>query len=375
MIGVLVAALVAAQPAPADFASYPVCVSVRAPIHEPCKLSQTFDAETASRLIGTRNTIWWLHGDALTMIARPTALPWVALCCSIQTGLDPIIGADLAAGTVRVPHLDEAVLDIKAAPGSGPTTTYRGIHAPPAPARSDPLQGTLIDHDFASPNLHEHRSVWFYVPPNLSAGTRLPVVYMADGGAKDFAPIAEALILRKQIRPLILVGIEAATPSRRPCLSDDCDRRGKEYEAGHDAADTPFKRHLHFLIEEVAPYVAAHYPVSKDRRERALAGTSQGAVWAAQTAELRPDLFGAAIVLSGTGSVAKNPETLGSSRIFVSAGEFEADRLGAMKRFAEKARVAHADVQVDTIWAGHSDLTWDILLARALIWLYPYPYQ
>jgi enterochelin esterase family protein len=248
---------------------------------------------------------------------------------------------------------------------------YRGINAPPAPARSEPLKGTLVSRDFSSANLHEHRSVWIYEPPCIPTGAHLPVIYMADGGAKGFAPIAEALILEKRIRPVILVGIEAAAPLRPQCYSANCDRRAKEYELGRDGANVPFQNHMHFLVEEVMPYIAAHYPVSQDRRDRTVAGVSQGSVWAAQTAQIKPDLFGAAIALSGTSAVEMTPKALAHSRVFTGAGEFEADRLAAMRHFAETARAAGAEVQVQTLWAGHSYLAWNIMLAEALRWLYP----
>lgn len=121
---------------------------------------------------------------------------WAALCCAIQTPLEPTRDAGIAAITVRVPRVREALLDVAIIRGAAvtPPVPIRGIDAPPAPRRAQPLRGTLVALELDSPALSEKRAVTIYVPPDIPPGRRLPVIYLADGNTEGFAPVAEAAV-------------------------------------------------------------------------------------------------------------------------------------------------------------------------------------
>lgn len=146
MIPALLMLLLAdAQPVPAMFTRAPPCRSATAPIDEACEIPLAVSGAEALHLMGSRDHVWWLDGDRLTMIARPTVESWVMLCCSVQTPLDPIKGTDLAAITVRVPRLREAILDVRPSPTRDDVPEIvRGPEAPPAPERLMPPASRLI---------------------------------------------------------------------------------------------------------------------------------------------------------------------------------------------------------------------------------------
>lgn len=364
-----------ALPVPAMFSSLPRCRDRTAPIDSPCTIDADVDAATARKRLGRKDHVWWLHGDRLTMIARPTTERWVMLCCSIQTGLVPIAGTGLAAVTVRIPRVGEAILDVRPFPTPDDTPQIvRGPDAAAAPARTTPPPERLIRVAIASHWLGETRGLTIYLPPPNATTRSLPVVYLADDLAAKFAPIMEAAVLAGRSPPAILVGIDAAKPLTGACTGLTCDRRGPEYKidmSGGDASTaSPFGKHLRFVVDEVIPYIEAHYPASAQRQNRIVGGSSNGGHWALIAAALRPDVFGKVMALSASGRPAASQTTaLARARLYGGAGLFEPDYRANTLGAAAAAEGAGAQTRTRTVVAGHSQVAWDIMFADAAPWL------
>lgn len=367
--------LAQAEPVPAMFARLPTCPA-SGPLEEPCVVPRRMNATEALNRLGDRVFAWSIDGDTLTVVAKPTKQRWVMLCCSVQSPMEPVTGTDLAAITVRVPRLDEAILDIRPSPSDELGDTLRGPNAPAAPPTADPLVGATTEVDFQSDALGTARKVWVYVPPGLAPGERVPVLYLADALSQGWAPIAEAMVRDGTARAAILVGIADGGLLRADCAALSCNLRQQEYVAAFGPSgpqiDTPFGRHMRFVTEELIPHVEAHFPVSTEREDRIVGGTSNGADWALSAAKARPDLFGSVIALSAGATVpTDDADRLADTRIYGGAGTFESSFLKITLAAVEAARSAGARVRTRTLIAGHSPLAWDVLFAEAYEWLLP----
>jgi enterochelin esterase-like enzyme len=305
------------------------------------------------------------------MVARPTSEKWILLCCSLQTPLAAIHGSDAGAITVRVPRLREAVLMLSTFPaGKQVMDTYRGPDAEPVPSRLEVAPETITTIDLPSKNLGRSRRVTVYVPAGTPIGSRLPVLYLGDGSTRAFAPIAAAAVRDGRAKPAVLVGIDAA--SSKDC--GDCDARGEEYvpEFGANDPQGRYQRHQRFVIEELIPYIEANYPVSTARKERAIGGYSNGAVWALTTAARHPELFGGALVMSaGAKSAVDGAARLKTVRVFAGAGVFEPNFHDRTSRAVAVAQVAGGEARFREVVGGHAQSTWDLIFGDGYRWLFP----
>ena len=356
------------------------CASETAAIEQPCTLPLRVSAAAAAALLSHSDSAWWLQGDRLTLIARPRPDSYGILCCAIQMPVEPLGTGGLVGVTVRVPRVDEALLDAGFPwPGGPAPAVIRGPNAPALAREADPLRGTIRWVDLDSAVLGERRSLSIYVPPDLEPNSRLPVIYLADAATHGYAPILEAAVAEGRAAPAIIVGIpsgsEQAAQGCVPSLGA-CTRRNLEYlshasEAGA-GPDSPFGRHLRFVADEVVPFLERTYPASPRREARIVAGHSSGAAWAFSAAARRPELFGAVIGLSagGRGS-ADDARLIADARVYAGAGTFEPNFLSATRRRAELAREAGAEVRFREIVSGHSMVMWKIMFADAAAWLLP----
>jgi len=334
-----------------------------------------FDAASVTRLIGESDRIWWQRGDTLTMIARPKER-WALLCCSIQQPLEPIAGTEFAGATVRVPDIAHAIFDVGIAPGEMLTRPIvRGPLAPPAPPRVTKIAGTMTSIGFPSKALGEKRHVTIYMPPISPPGKLLPVFYLADGGAYTFAPIAETAVRDGTARPAILVGIENAQGEATGCIVlPACDRRSLEYlpMTNSDKVNGPFARHLRFVVDELIPYVEAHFPASPQRTDRVIGGYSNGGVWAIEGAARQPDVFGNVLVMSaGMRATVKSAALLDRAKVYGGGGTMEGDFGPNTMADVAAAHAAGAITCLRLLVSGHSNDAWDIMFAEAYGWMLP----
>src|SRR5687768_8244223 len=140
-----------------------------------------------------------------------------------------------------------------------------------------------------SATLKETRRINVYLPSAYSetATTRLPVLYMPDGGmAEDFLHIAglvQVLTGNGTMRPFILVGIEN-TERRRDMTGpteDPEDRKIAPRVGGSQAFRT-------FIRQELMPAIRARY---RTTGETAIVGESLAGLFVVETFLTEPDLF------------------------------------------------------------------------------------
>jgi uncharacterized protein len=149
----------------------------------------------------------------------------------------------------------------------------------------------VIGHTFTvdSPTLHERRRINVWLPDVYadSAGLRLPVLYMPDGGMReDFLHVAGLLqvsIGNGTMRPFILVGIE--NTERRRDMTGPTDVPSDRKIAPRVGGSAAFRT---FIRGELMPAVRARY---RTTGETAVIGESLAGLFVVETLVREPDLF------------------------------------------------------------------------------------
>jgi predicted alpha/beta superfamily hydrolase len=137
--------------------------------------------------------------------------------------------------------------------------------------------------------LSETRRVNVYMPPGYkeSAETRLPVLYMPDGGmAEDFLHVAglvQVSVGNGTMRPFILVGIE--NTERRRDMTGPTENENDKKIAPRVGGSEAFRR---FIRDELMPQVRGRY---RTTNETAIVGESLAGLFVVETFLLEPDLF------------------------------------------------------------------------------------
>ena len=169
----------------------------------------------------------------------------------------------------------------------GPAATPWEINAVP--------HGALHHHFYKSTVIGDERDFYVYTPPGYDAKTKpLPVLYLLHGFSDDASGwtsvgrahvILDNLIAQGKAKPMLIVmtlGYGApeivartGTGLRDPGLRD------RNYSRYRDA-----------LFTEVIPEVEKSYRVSKDRKDRAIAGLSMGGAESLLVGLNAPDRFG-----------------------------------------------------------------------------------
>ena len=185
-------------------------------------------------------------------------------------------------------------------PTPTPPTSSRACRAPHT------LSGEFRAHKgFRSKFLTAERDVLVYLPPGYDAddARRYPVFYMHDGqnlfdGATSFVPgqewrvdeTAQALVRAEAIEPVIVVGINHAGVGRIEEFTPSADPRlrlgGKADLYGR------------LVVEELKPFVDAHYRTKADAADTALGGSSLGGLVTMYLGLRYPEVFGKLAVVS-----------------------------------------------------------------------------
>jgi len=160
------------------------------------------------------------------------------------------------------------------------------------------LTGDFERHPaFASKFLPTPRNLIVYLPPGYREGSRrYPVLYMHDGQnlfdpATGFAgnewhmdEVAQQLISEGKIEPLIIVGIDNTGRERI-----------QEYTSGLGDRPPAYER---LVVEEVKPFIDAHYRTLPDAEHTGLGGSSLGGLISMHMGLRYPQVFGRLIVMS-----------------------------------------------------------------------------
>jgi predicted alpha/beta superfamily hydrolase len=167
------------------------------------------------------------------------------------------------------------------------TLTY-GQARPTSDAGAAPL---VIGETFTinSKALNETRRINVYAPPGYmeSAETRLPVLYMPDGGInEDFLHVAglvQVSVGNKTMRPFLLVGIE--NTERRRDMTGPTENEKDKKIAPRVGGSEAFRK---FIRDELMPEVRRRY---RTTNETAIVGESLAGLFVVETFLLEPDLF------------------------------------------------------------------------------------
>jgi hypothetical protein len=147
------------------------------------------------------------------------------------------------------------------------------------------------------------RRYWIFVPAQYTADKPASVLVFQDGqratnpeGSLRVPAVLENLIHKGDIP--VTIGIFITPGHLADRYPDNLgmsnpDHRAREY----DALDDTYAR---FVIEEMLPEVASRYRLTDDPGQRAIGGTSSGAICAFTVAWHRPDVFRKVISMIGS---------------------------------------------------------------------------
>ncbi|MBU1108823.1 MAG: hypothetical protein KKB51_19255 [Candidatus Riflebacteria bacterium] len=251
---------------------------------------------------------------------------------------------------------------------------------------SDPVQGRLeTSKTFACCGLKYKRPVEVWLPDNYDEnGEPCAVIYMHDGQnlfepAKAFAGIdwkvdetVSRLLASGELRQCIVVAIPNS-PDRMKELNLYT-KEGKAY--------------AEFIVNEVKPWVEAHYNVSKQPQDNAIMGSSMGGLISFQMLYAYENSFGLAGCLSSAfqktdGQVFEKIGNQGfiplNARLYLDAGEFEPPIAQAyfamMQLLKEKGFIEGYNLMgffeeqathSETRWAGRLHLSLKFLLGKII---------
>ncbi len=211
-----------------------------------------------------------------------------------------------------------------------------------------------------SRHLPQGRQVRVWLPPGHSASQRYPVIYIADGAA-EFGDELLAAMQAGRLPAMVVVGIEADQAARFAEYVDFPKREGVPSDPARFAA------HERFIIEELMPWAESTLGASKEPGSRTVAGSSNGADWAAAMALQHPDLFGRAIVMSPI-MVAQYaiPDAPGA-RFELSAGALEPPFALATACFAQRLNAKGGSVKLRWWPHTHAPEQWHAAFLAALL--------
>ena len=138
------------------------------------------------------------------------------------------------------------------------------------------------------------RQYWLFIPAQYEANQAASVLVFQDGqratnpkGPIRAHQVMENLIAKKEIP--VSIGIFITPGNRSKNYPDNLgmknpNNRAQEYDALND-------RYTRFIVEEMLPEIGKTYTLTDDPHERAICGTSSGAIAAFSVAWNRPDMF------------------------------------------------------------------------------------
>ena len=223
------------------------------------------------------------------------------------------------------------------------------------------VASTLVQDSFASKALGRDIKMNVYLPDGYDqAADKLPVVYMLHGADADetawvlkggIQVTADNLIVRHEMRPAVIV-----MPTLGPA--------SWYADANADKAETAF-------VQDLLPYVEAHYKVRTDRAGRSIGGLSMGGYGALNLSLSHPELFCAAGVLSPAIYDPFPPATSASRKTpqFSKDGKFD-EQAWTKSLYPARLDGYRAAKQIVPMWieSGDHDRFGIVLAAAKLYW-------
>ena len=203
-----------------------------------------------------------------------------------------------------------------------------------------------------------------YRPAGVSAGDRLPTLYVTDGQwylqHGDFKAVLDRAIDEGPIRPVLVVFLDSRNPD-----DPQENRRNAEFMCSKDYAA--------FFATELIPRISREQPVSSSRADRVILGVSFGGLNSACFGLLLPQLFaGIAMQSPASGDHLDVVRKLYEERealplkVFLSAGTRN-DNLAATRRFRRVLAYKGYDLTFMKVREGHDWENWGPLLDDVLV--------
>jgi enterochelin esterase-like enzyme len=315
----------------------------------------------------------WVDGDTATFFYRGEAEQVKLFFGGEGVAFRRLPDSDVWTATVTKPDMAKGIFTYailagkKDEPIQGKKLSFenwRGPHAPPAAAKVVDLKGEVRTLDFESKALGDKRKVRVYLPPGHDRTKAYPVIYATDGN--DGAQVLEPLITAGKVPPLITVATSSGgyLGERGADYDIQKDLRALEYLSGINAER--YAAHEKFFCEELPAWAEQEFGASKDRKERALLGCSNGARFAADMGVRHPDLFGHVFAFSVAGrrEFQLPDKATGLPHFHLAAGTWE-PFLKMTTNVAEELKKHGVAVTFITRIAGHDMTMWEEELAGA----------
>ena len=258
----------------------------------------------------------------------------------------------------------------------------------PLPGSTATGSVSVLDCNFAMPQLGRHRRVWLYLPPGYAAEERrYPVLYMHDGqnifdAATGYAGewgVDEALDTLRAggAPPAIVVAVDNGQELR---ADEYIPWESREVGAGGEG-----RAYVTFLVETLKPYVDAHYRTLPGRESTGVAGSSLGGLISLFAGLEHPDVFGRIGVFSPAFWVspqvfdfAADRPLRSGTRLYMVTGGREGDRAdeyaGDHWEMADLLReVAEPGAEIEAVLrpeGTHSERFWRQEFPAAYRWLF-----
>ena len=203
-----------------------------------------------------------------------------------------------------------------------------------------------------------------YTPENITAGSRLPLLFVTDGQwylqYGNMKQVLDEEIAAGRLRPLTVVFVDSRNPDD---LAEN--RRLKEFFCNIDYAN--------FFARELIPAVSLSWPVSYRREDRVIMGLSFGGVNAA--------CFGLMLNNTFSGVAMQSPandqhlkllrdlyrkEDRKPVRMFMSFGTQREDNITAGRQFKRTLEAKGYDLTYVEVDEGHNWNNWAPLIDDAL---------
>ena len=320
----------------------------------------------------------WVDGDTATFFYRGEEEQVTLLIGGEQKPMRNLPKSDVWTTTVTRPGMAKAVFNYAFLPGKkgesaliiGMTVRpqpWRGPKAPPAAAKVTRLEGQLKVVEFDSKALGESRRVIVYLPPGHDPTKTYPVIYATD--SHHAGNLLEPLITAGKVPPLIAVAASSPGYKGEQAGAYDLkkDVRASEYVAGLDA--DRYRKHETFFCEELPAWAEKEFGASKERKDRAIHGFSNGGRFAVDIALKRPNLYAHVFAFSLAGrtdfKLVKKPAN--PPHFHLAAGTWEKNFHKITSTVADALKRQKVPTTFVTRVAGHDFMMWEDELATAVV--------
>jgi enterochelin esterase family protein len=320
---------------------------------ELCRLPVAFEAGDAEKHLDGKDLVYWIEGQTLNIAARAFADEAV-LEGSIEEGMVPLsTRRPMWGAAFRLTEIDRAVIELKLRGHPGAQVVYRGPKAPPPPAMNATLAGKLDTVEVKSAALGP-RKLQLYIPPGRIPADGWPVVFAA--GVEDITPyaaIADALIQRREARPVAIVSLGAGDG---------------QYLRGQDP--NAFYTYQLFLRREAMPLIDKQARLSQRAQDRMVMGIGAGGDWALDDATHDSALATQVAAFSPPG-LAEFPFRNRELKLWLQAGSYEPPYLKGARSTCNLAAASFAACKLDVTASGHAPLIWQAEWAKVLKEAFP----